>query len=466
MNTETLICAVENIAKRNKIKIYIVGGYLRDTLLNKDNISDVDFVVYGDAKKTAKQFAKKVSGSFVELSEAFKIYRVVCKGGSICDFSKGRGRKIEDDLVKRDFTVNALAKEVSGNKIIDVCGGLIDIKNGVIRETAGKNVFKADPLRLLRAVRFSAALNFKLHPNTAAHIKTMSALISKPAKERIRDEVFKIFETVASVEYLVLLDKLKLLDKIFPIIKDMKGVSQPGFHHLDVFGHSVESLRRLEELYRTLDFSLSEETKNLIREKMSKRTGQTDSKSFLKLIALLHDSGKPKTKSKDKKGTHFYNHELVGAENFKKIGRQLKLSNEEINSGVTVIKCHLRTGYLAGLKKISKKAVYKFLRDTGELAVEVLLLSWADRLSARGVKVDKMTLTTHKKVIENLFKAYYKTTNEKKETPLLNGHEIMKKFKLPPSPLIGKILEKVKEARATGRIKTKEEAFKFAAKLV
>lgn len=464
MNTEALIAIVEDIAKRSKIKVYIVGGYLRDTLLNKVNISDVDFVVYGDAKKTAKQFAKKVNGSFVELSEAFKIYRVVCKDGGICDFSKGRGKKIEDDLVKRDFTVNALAKDASKNVLIDVCGGLKDIKNGVIRETAGKKVLKDDPIRLLRAVRFSAALNFKLHSKTVEHIKELSVLISKPAKERVRDELFKIFETTDSVAYIILLDKLKLFDKIFPIVKDMKGVSQPGFHHLDVFGHSIESLRRLEEIYKTLDFSLSEEIKRLIREKINGRTGQTDRKSFLKLIALLHDSGKPKTKSKDKKGTHFYNHELVGAENFKKIGRQLKLSNEEIDNGMTVIKCHLRTGYLSGLKKISKKAVYKFLRDTGELAVEVLLLSWADRLSARGVKVDKKTLSIHKKVIENLFKAYYNSLSEKKVTPLLNGHELMKEFKLSPSPLIGKLLEKVKEARGTGKIKTKEEAFKYIAK--
>jgi hypothetical protein len=194
---------------------------------------------------------------------------------------------------------------------------------------------------------------------------------------------------------------------------------------------------------------------------MKQKTGQFDRYTLLKLIAILHDSGKPKTKSKDKKGTHFYTHELLGAENFKKIGKQLKLSNKEINTGITVIRCHLRTGYLAGLKKISKRAVYKFFRDTGNSAIEVLLLSWADRLSARGVKVDKHTLATHKKVIENLFKGYYRMSTETKEAPLLNGYEIMKHFKLPPSPLIGKLLEKAKEAQTTGKIKTKIAALKL-----
>ncbi|MFH1073850.1 MAG: HD domain-containing protein [Candidatus Firestonebacteria bacterium] len=465
MNTDKLI---ETAAKMKKgaTKIYIVGGYLRDSLLQKENISDIDFVVYGDARKTAKAFAKAVKGSFVQLSDAFNIYRVICKNTCICDFSKGRGKKIEEDLEERDFTINALAREVSNAEIIDIFNGLKDLKSGIIRETAGKRVFKDDPLRLLRAIRFAATLRFKLDPKTAKNIKSLAGLISKPAKERVRDEIFKLFTSEKSAEYIILSDKLRLLEKIFPVIKEMKGVSQPGFHHLDVFGHSLECLSKLEEVYRKLDFNLPGEIKNFIREQINKKSGQFDRKTFIKFIAVLHDSGKPKTKSKDKKGTHFYTHELVGAENFKKTGRQLKLSNEEINTGVTVIKCHLRTGYLAGLKKISKRAVYKFFRDTGASAIEVLLLSWADRLSARGVKVDRQTLANHKKVIENLFKEYYKISTETKASPFLNGHEIMKHFHLPPSPIIGKLLEKTREAQATGRIKTKKEALKFLKKYI
>ncbi|OGF47069.1 MAG: hypothetical protein A2231_05835 [Candidatus Firestonebacteria bacterium RIFOXYA2_FULL_40_8] len=466
MTAEKLIDIAAKLAGKNKTKIYITGGYLRDSLLQKENIPDIDFVVYGDAKRTAKAFAKTAKGIFVKLSEEFNIYRVVCKDAGICDFSKGRGKRIEDDLRERDFSVNALAREVKSDELIDLFNGVNDLKNGIIRETTGKSVFKDDPLRLLRAVRFAATLGFKLHPKTAKNIKALSGLITKPAKERVRDELLKLFTSKNSAEYVLLLDKLRLLERIFPVIKEMKGVSQPGFHHLDVFGHSLECLNKLEEIYTDLDFNLSSGQKSFIRGKMNRKTGQFDRSMFLKLTAVLHDSGKPKTKSKDKKGTHFYTHELVGAENFKKIGRQLKLSNEEINTGVTVIKCHLRTGYLAGLKKISKKAVYNFFRDTGEATTDVLLLSWADRLSARGVKVDKKTLTEHKKVIEQLFKAYYKMSTETKVPLLLNGHDLMKHFKLPPSPVLGKLLEKAKEAQATGKIKTKEEALRFLRKFI
>ncbi|MEI6845620.1 MAG: HD domain-containing protein [Candidatus Firestonebacteria bacterium] len=461
MNAEKIIEIAAKIADKTNVKIYITGGYLRDLLLQKKAAADIDFVVYKDAKKTAKAFARAVKGSFVELSDAFGIYRVICKEGFICDFSKGRGRKIEEDLQERDFTVNALAKEAHGGELIDIFDGVKDLKNGIIRETTGSRVYKKDPLRLLRAVRFAAALSFKLAPATEKNIKANAALISKPAKERVRDELFKLLETEDSAAYVELADKLGLLDKIFPVLKEMKGVSQPGFHHLDVFGHSLETLRKLEEIYLRPEFEISAKQLELLRAKMKEKSGQFDRSTFLKLTALLHDSGKPKTKSKDKKGTHFYNHELVGAEIFKKIGRQLKLSNEEINTGMNIIKCHLRTGYLAGLKKISKKAVYKFLRDTGDAALEVLLLSWADRLSARGVKVDKKTLALHKKVIEGLFEAYYKTTTETKKAALLNGHELMKHFKLSPSPLIGKLLEKAREAEATGKVKTKKEALSY-----
>ena len=464
MNADKLIAIVKNTANRNDSRVYIVGGYLRDSLLKKENISDLDFVVYGDAKKLAKAFAKATKGSFVELSDAFNIYRVVSKDGIICDFSRGRGKTINDDLKKRDFSINALARDVNRTELIDDFGGLKDLQQKVIREIAGKTTFKDDPLRLLRAVRFAATLGFKLTPKTSGNIKALSALITKPAKERVRDELLKVFETKNSADYIVLSDKLGLLEKIFPLIKEMKGVSQPGFHHLDVFGHSLETLNRLEEISEDLDFSLSKEIKTLIREKMAQKLGQFRRITFLKLIALLHDSGKPKTKSKDKKGTHFYNHELIGAENFKKTGKQIKLSNEEIDLGVTVIKCHLRTGYLSGLKKISKRAVYKFFRDAGDAAVELLLLSWADRLSAQGVKVDKKTLSHHKKIIEALFKEYYRVATVKQAAPLLNGHDIMKHLKLPPSPVIGKLLDKVKEAQATGKISTKQEALNYLKK--
>ena len=460
MNIKNIITAAAKLAK-DGTKIYITGGYLRDSLLQKEDIPDIDFVVYGDAKKTAKAFAKAVKGSFVELSEAFKIYRVAGPGALICDFSKGRGKRIEDDLSLRDFTVNALAREIHSGEIIDLFGGIKDLKNGILRETTGKKVFKDDPLRLLRAVRLAATLDFKLAPETAKHIKRVAGLILKPAKERVRDELLKLFKSNNSAKYIVLLDKLGLLEKIFPVIKEMKGVSQPGFHHLDVFGHSIECLARLEAILKSPDLALSPEIKESICKKLKEKTGQFDRQSFLKLTALLHDSGKPATKSKDKKGTHFYTHELVGAENFKKIGKQLKLSNEEIKTGVTIIKCHLRTGYLAGLKKISRRAVYKFFRDTGEAAVDVLLLSWADRLSARGVKVDKKTLALHRKVIENLFKEYYKIATEKKEAPFVNGHDIIKHFKISPSPEIGKLLEKAKEAQATGKIQNRKEALNY-----
>jgi len=177
-----LINLAAKTAKKNNARIYLTGGYLRDSLLQKEVISDIDFVVYGNAKKTAKAFAKAAKGTLVELSDAFNIYRVVCKGEYICDFSKGRGKTIEEDLKERDFTVNALAKEVNSEEIIDIFGGIRDLRNGIIRETTGKAVYKKDPLRLLRAVRFAATLNFKLAPKTAKNIKSMAGLISRPGK--------------------------------------------------------------------------------------------------------------------------------------------------------------------------------------------------------------------------------------------------------------------------------------------
>ena len=140
------------------------------------------------------------------------------------------------------------------------------------------------------------------------------------------------------------------------------------------------------------------------------------------------------------------------------------LSNEQINAAVNVIKCHLRTGYMSGLKTISKRTIYRFFRDSGDFTIEILLISLADRLSARGVKVNRSVINKHKAIIEMLFNEYFKVKVEKPPVKLINGYDIIKKFKLQPSKLIGTLLEKVNSAQAEGKVNSKLEALEFIAK--
>ena len=462
MKISELLNAAEKTAKDLKVKLYPVGGFVRDTLLKKENITDLDFVVAGNLKKFAEAFAKRTKGSIVNLSKEFQITRVVVDKTYTCDFSKCRGKSIENDLAFRDFTINALA--LDADKIIDVYGGVKDLKSGRIIQIS-KNIYKEDPLRLLRAVRLAAALDFKLDTKTTQQIKKDSSLIKNVSAERVRDELLKILSAGKSADYILLLDKLKVLSVILPELKKLKGISQPGYHHLDVWEHTLEAIRQIENHLRStmddvrsknetnLELGLEPKIKTFIKEYLDEKIGQTDRRTLLKLFVLFHDIAKPETKSTDKRGTHFYLHELKGAEKFAKAGKRLRLSNDVIKAGKLIIKNHLRTGYLTDLKSISKKAVLKFLRDCGEFTPEVLLLSWADRLSARGAKVKKKDIMNQKKLIERLFKEYYKQATAKPLPKLLNGYDIMKAFKLKPSPLIGELLDKVNEAQILGILK-------------
>lgn len=461
MKINKLIDIAKQIAKKRKLRVYVVGGYVRDQLLKKTCLKDIDFIVFGNAVNFAKDFSRKTKGSFVHLSDVFQIARVVINKEITCDFSKGRGKNISDDLKERDFTINALALDINNDKntgIIDEFNGLKDLKNGIVREI-NKSIYRKDPLRLLRAVRFSAMPGFKIDNKTKVNLKEYANLISKPAKERVRDEFFKILSGHNSFVHIKLLDEAGILKKIFPELKIMEKVSQPGFHHLDVWNHSMETLKQLENILEKPGLEISKEIKESINNHLNERSAQSDRLTLLKFICLFHDIGKPKTKTTDKKGNvHFYYHESVGAEIFAKAAKKLRLSNNEIKTGKLIIKNHLRTGYLSGVKEITKKAVYKFLRDCGENTIEVLLISLADRLSARGIKVNNKTIKIHKNIIEKLMKEYYKVSVAKPMPVLINGHDIMKEFNLLPSPLIGDLLEKVKEAQALKKISTKEEA--------
>jgi len=473
MKIKELINIVYNLSKEKNIKVYIVGGFIRDYLLKKpiEKIFDLDFTVFGDVIKFAEEFSKITKGNLVILSEKSLLARVVIDKVYTCDFTKGRGKNIFDDIRERDFTINSLAVDIKykdeiEKHIIDVVNGKTDLKKKVIKEI-NKEIYFKDPVRLLRAIRFSATLNFNITKRTKNHIKKFANLIRYPSKERIKDELFKIFEVNDSFKYIELLDRLLILENIFSEIKNLKGVEQPGYHHLDVWRHSLETLRNLELIIKHLDFNLSKKIKEDIYNHLNEKIGNFNRIPLLKLISLFHDIGKPETKFVDKEGnTHFYHHENIGMNKFSKIGKELKLSNKEINIGKVVIKNHLRVGYLSGLKKISKKAIHRFIRDCKDSVIDVLILSWADRLSAKGIKVCESIINKHKKIIEKLFVEYYKITSSKPLPKLINGYDIMKEFNLKPSPLIGRLLNKVREAQELKKISTKEQALGLVKKLL
>ncbi|MFB0527441.1 MAG: hypothetical protein ACETVT_01030, partial [bacterium] len=266
---EELLKLLLNFANKSKRKIFLVGGSLRDLLLGRET-KDFDLVPEGDAEKFARNFASAVGGSFVLLDEKNKIYRVVKqriskkKGKQIfnLDFSQMRGEKIKQDLLRRDFTIDAMAVrldqiegslktlkrvELLARLIVDPSGGIRDLRKKIVRRTSRK-IFDDDPLRLLRGYRLAATLEFAIEEKTKDEIKKKVNLIKNVARERIRDELFKILSAPKSYLYFRRLHRVGLLNRIIPEIETMKEKPENYYHREGLWGHSLETLKSLEEI--------------------------------------------------------------------------------------------------------------------------------------------------------------------------------------------------------------------------
>ena len=453
--------------RQKRVNAWAVGGYVRDRLMKRAFSKDIDIALPGETLGHGRALARLLKGTVVPLSKAFGITRIALRGGVTVDLSRLRGKTIESDLLKRDFTINAIAFPLSSPEVfIDPSGGRADLKVGIVRMVC-KEAFQDDPVRLLRAFRFSATLGFSIEKTTLCEIKERAGLLHSPASERIRDEFLKLLSSKDPIPSLLAADSAGVLCGLFPELFALKGVEQPGYHHLDVFEHTLEAVKLLQNISSLSDFKIEKSTRAFTLDRLRERRGQFDVLTHLKFICLFHDIAKPETKTPGEDGgAHFYNHELLGAKTFSAIARRMKLSNLEIEAGVKVIKNHLRTGYLAGLKDISKRSVLRLLRETGEFTVEVLLLSWADRLSALGPKIKKSDIEAQRKVISMLLDENYRLSTEKPLPKIINGEAVMKKFKLKPSPELGKLLAAVKEGQLLGTVVTRKDAFELIRGLI
>lgn len=460
------------LAQKQKRKIYLVGGYLRDLFLKriKENNLDLDFAVDKDAMQLAKSFAKEIRGAFVVLDKERGYARVVKnlpQKTLTFDFANFRGKNIKQDLSLRDFTINTLAINLEALKeakdfskvVLNHFKGIEDLKKSSLKMVSNTS-FTDDPLRLLRAFSLSSQLNFKIDESTLKRVRQLAPKIADVAYERIRDEFFKILENEHAIEIIRQMDKIKILDKIIPQIRAMYGVRQGPYHHLDVFKHSLETLAQLEGLFKEL--SGNKKIQDYLKEKIAAERSRMD---LMKLGAFLHDIGKPLAKKRLHNKTVFYGHEKIGREITKDISGMLKLSTREKFALEKLIFWHLRPGYLAEGNAPTPRAIFRFFRDAAEEGVAILLIGIADQRSTRGPLTKGADRKHHEKVVMDLIDYYFKKQQEKPFVRLINGNDLIRKLKLKPSPIFAKILREIEEAQAEGSIKTKEQALLLARKI-
>jgi poly(A) polymerase len=372
------LIAFSQIAQLQGCTLFLVGGCIRDALLNRP-ISDLDLLLSGNLEHFLKSVSTNPQLKIVLLDKEHQQYRIAVKKENrfFFDISPCHESQLEKKLIERDFSINALAIRLddllNGKEFfLDPQNGLLDLQEKKIR-CRNEGILQADPLRILRAFRFAAMLNFCIEEKTRDYLIRTAPLLKKISPERIRDEFFKILEVQEAYPWIKKLDEAKILEILFPVVCEMKKTNQnKRFHEYNVWEHSLETLHYIEKILA--------QKKHLLANVPSKDNRRHQ--AWLKFAALFHDIGKPSTFAMDEMGEiHFYGHEEVGAAMMTKLGRELRLSTKEIQGLSLLVRHHLRPAQLARSQKFSPKAMDRLLRSVYPYARELFLLSLADTLA-------------------------------------------------------------------------------------
>ncbi len=440
---------VIELIKKIDSNSYLVGGAVRDYLLGK-NSYDRDIIVR-NARDFAQKLANETNGTFIELDQENNIYRVVLKDKlNYIDITQADD--IEIDLKRRDFTINSIAIDLSNNQIIDINKGQEDLKNKIIRSISEQNIID-DPLRILRAYRFSAILGFEIESNTKEQIHNHINLIKNPAKERINYELMKLFEGNYTAK--VLSEMSEIIDIIYPIFIDVKKVPKNTHHHLNLFDHSIETVNQIQKIY--------ESSQEEVRQHLEKEDfGGFTRLAHLKFAGFLHDIGKYSTWTIEGERHRFIKHDDVGSKMAKEILKQNKFSKKQIEYITNMIKNHIYPSQVVSAENINEKIYMRYIRKMEENVIDNIILAKADRLSARGPAITNEIIEENIRNLDKLLNYYLSIKDKLKPIPkLLSGNEIMELKKIPQSPLLGEIIKALQEEQTEGNITTKEEAINF-----
>lgn len=416
--------------------------------------TDFDIAAEPPCEPLARQIAEKAGSRVITLGKpGMEIYRVV-SGNRTFDIAPIAGGGIENDLRRRDFTINAMAWDVYHQTLLDPLSGRRDLGRGQIRMVSPENL-QADPIRLLRAFRFGAALKFGIEARTEAAVRSQSGRIRQTAGERIRDEWLKMMACPDVLPYVREMEAAGLLTEIFPELSPLKQCRQNSRHAFDVFEHTLRAFWHLERLMHHPD--------PFFQEPHQQAVTAIAEPGILKLAILLHDIGKPACRRRGAQGgIHFFGHEATGAAMARDIGLRLKLSGRHLAYLDFIVRHHLDPLFLFidhRKQKLKQKSITRFFLKSAPLTIDLLVHAVADgRAKQPGPHPDD----EFEKFCRRLMRAYFSDFREQAgKPPLINGHDLIEKFALPPSPLFSDLLSRVEEERLTGRLQSRTQALEW-----
>jgi poly(A) polymerase len=442
---------------------WIVGGAIRDAALGRQ-VADLDLAVAGDPAAAARAVAAELGEHAFELSAEFGTWRVVSPSrGFQVDATVLRGGGIEADLAERDFTIGAVAVPLAGGEAIDPFDGLADLDRRLLR-AVGEQSFLADPLRLLRAPRLAAELGLEVDPGTAALARASSARAGDPAGERQLTELRQLLGGPGPLRGLALLDELELTAVVLPELARLRGVEQGPNHHLDVHDHTLAVLEHTLEVERGLERFAGERATEVaallaepLADEMTRGTG-------LRFGALFHDIGKPDTRAERDGFVGFRGHDSVGAEIVGGICARLRASRRLDRHLRALTQHHLRLGFLIPEAPLPPRRVHEYLRATEPVAVDVTLLTIADRLSARGAGplARPEMVEAHLSLARQMIAAALDWRRDGPPQPLLRGDELASEVGIGAGPELGELLAELEAAQYAGEVTSRDGAIEFA----
>lgn len=442
---DPILTKLSNLTKERKISFFLVGGYIRDLFLSTHRI-DYDFTL-----------PKEASPFLSTIEEAFKIrffrvgkeetdtitYRTVKKEMSM-DITFFQGQTIEEDLQRRDFTINAIAFSLCDVTFHWVKEAFEDIENKVIRTVSDSSIDQ-DPLRMLRAIRYLCTLEgFVIDPALKEEISLKRVLVAKLPKERIKMELDRIFLSPFPAIGMKSLHELGLLLTLMPELKGLENLDQNEHHHLNVLSHTFLMIEKI--FWASKWTALKERNISLTQE------------DWLSLYyaSLFHDLGKQDTYLKNGKGkVHFYDHESHSYKRAEGIMERLRFSNQMKNRILRLIQNHMRILNLS--KETKETALKRLVNQMGDETPLLVLHTLADKEASRGIlsaEIDDVIEGHCLRVLE-----LFKEKDIVYPSPLLNGHDVMA-LGYPSGPRVGEILNLILEKQLEGEIKTRDEALR------
>jgi tRNA nucleotidyltransferase/poly(A) polymerase len=465
--------------------VYLVGGAVRDMLLQHQT-HDLDFVVQGDALKVARDTADALHGAYYNMNDEHPTGRVIITGVDgvrhVMDFASMRGASLEEDLRGRDFTINAMATSISQPlELIDPFRGATDLANKRLRACSPNSIVD-DPVRILRGVRLAISLSLNILPETRNLMQQAKAGLVGVSAERLRDALFRILDSPKSSSSLRMLDIMGTLPYLLPELTALKDVQQPPPHVYDVWEHTLHAVDKLDLLLFNLaeDYDYKEGgdlTLGLINLRLGryrqrfiehfKKSLNPDRgiRSLLSFAALYHDAGKFQTQILGENGQiRTDEYEKLAEDMVSERAKALRLSKVETERIACVVRNHMRPHHMRETgKEPTRRSVYRYYRDTEEAGVDIGLLSLADLLATYSTTLTQDLLVSHLDTLRILYQSWWEERAERVlPVELLNGRDLINTLKIKQGPEVGRLLEAIREAQATGDVHTRDEALVYA----